>query len=436
MLGLPIDRAAVPRLRLRFDAFKKLGTAHTLWNLVGVAAIVWWLLYWRYALLKWHVKGSPATWYDPFRFLSLDFLHNYQAVQCWLSGGDPFRADFGDPVGRKLCYPPVVLVFFAWCKLLSVGKAIAVWTVALGALTAVGAAAAWHARRALGLTPVPIVFAIAAVICSGPASYALERGNYDLLLVPCVLLTAWGLRHSGWRWDLLVGYSLAAAFCLKIYPGLLFAVPLVLGRFRTLGWAGLFIAAMLSFHMSNLPIFATNLRELTDSHLVDTLPAPPPMMHSIPWGWKSTWEGSRFAELALIPGTVAAGLIVGSLLIGILWRLMRCPDPRPALLPVLLWTLAAATFVPKVSNDYNLVFLPMAMLAVWDRRDPFPVQAGLVLACLVLQPVAFPLSHTVIFGFKILGLILTSYCVARRLSDLPTTPSDPVERATEGFHAG
>ncbi len=412
-------------------------SAHAFWNLVGLAALVWWALYWRYAILKWHVKGSPTTWYDPFAFLSLDFLHNFQAVNFWFAGGDPYRANFGDPIGRKLCYPPIVLVFFFWCKLLPVGKAIAVWTVALGAFATLGGVAAWGARRALGLSPVPVFFAVAAIVCSGPASYALERGNYDLLLVPYLLLAAWGLRRSGWRWDLLVGYALAAAICLKIYPGLLLAAPFALRRWRALGCTTAFVALLLSFQPHNLPIFEANLRELTTLHEVDTLPAAPPMIHSIPWGWKATWEGTRLGVLAKIPGPVAAGAIIGSLLAWVSLGLYRCRDPRAAILPFLLWTLAAATFVPKVANDYNLVFLPMAMLAVWDRRDPLPVHAGLALACLVLQPVGFAMSHSVIFGFKILGLMLTAYCLACRLRELrESTPTDPADRATEGFHAG
>ncbi len=436
-LGLPNDTAAAPRARIRFDSFRKLPTAQAIWNLVGVAVLVWWALYWRYAILKWHVKGSPTTWYDPFAFLSLDFLHNFQAVNFWFSGGDPFRADFGDPIGRKLCYPPIVLVFFAWCKLLPVGKAIAVWTAALGAFAALGALAAWRARRDLGLTPVPALFALAAVLASGPASYAMERGNYDLLLVPFLLLAAWGLRREGWPWDLLVGYALAAAIGLKIYPGLLLAAPFVLRRWRALGCTAAFVALMFSFQPHNLPIFVENLRDLTARHEVETLPAAPPMVHSISWGWTATWEGTRLAELAMVPGPIAAGAIVGSLLAWVSLGLYRCRDPRPAVLPFLLWTLAAATFVPKVANDYNLVFLPMAMLAVWDRRDPLPVHAGLALACLVLQPVGFAMSHSVVFGFKILGLVLTAYCLASRLRELRESPrTDSSNSATEGVHAG
>jgi Glycosyltransferase family 87 len=428
----PIDRtvAGAPRP----DVWRRPWSAHTFWNLIGLAALVVWALYWNHAIKKWHVKSSPVMWFQPYEFVSLDFLHNYQASRFWINGGDPFRADFGDPIGRKLCYPPIVLVYFAWCKLLPVGAAIAVWTIALGGCAAIGALAAWLVRREMGLTPVPIVFAVAAIVTSSATLYAMERGNYDLLLVPCAMLAAWGLRRTGWLADGVAGYALGLALCLKIYPGLLLAVPLLFGRWRTLGCTAAFVAAFLAFQSHNLPIFAKNLLELTTSHDADALAMPSPVSHSISYSWKALWSGTRFALLAKIPGTVAAGLIVGGLLSWIAWRLHRCGNPRSAILPVLFWVLAAATFVPKVSNDYNLTFLTLAVLAVWDRRDPVAVHVGFGMLVLMLQPLGFPIAPSVVLGIKIASLALAAYCLASRLREL--TPIDPADRATEGFHAG
>lgn len=428
-----IDRTRAPDLRA---AVRGLWSAHTFWNLVGLAALVVWALYWNYAIKKWHVKASPVMWFQPYEFVSLDFLHNFQAVNYWFAGGDPYRADFGDPIGRKLCYPPIVLVCFAWCKLLPVGKAIAVWTIALGGCAALGALAAWRSRRELGLAPVPILFALAAVVTNSATLYAMERGNYDLLLVPCAVLAAWGLRRTGWRADGVAGYALGLAFCLKLYPGLLLAVPLVMGRWRTLGCTAAFVGLFLAFQSHNLPIFAKNLSELSISHDVDTLAMPSPVSHSISYSWKALWSGTRFGALARIPGSVAAGLIVGGLSIWVAWRFHRAGRPPTVILPALFWVLAAATFVPKVSNDYNLTFLSLAVLAVWDRRDPVAVHAGFGLLCLMLQPLGFPIQPSVVLGVKIAGLALAAYCLACRIRESQSTPTNPADRATEGFHSG
>lgn len=435
-LGLPIDTAAGPRLGFRVESLKKLLTAHAFWNIVGLAALIWWATYWNSAVKKWHVPRSPATWYGPYEFISLDFLHNYQASRFWIAGGDPYRAEFGDPIGRKLCYPPIVLVYFSWCKLLSVGKAIAVWTVVLGTLSCLGAYAAWRHRRELGLAPVPVLFALAAVATSAPVAYAMERGNYDLLIVPCILLAAWGLRKTGWRWDILVGYCVGLAICLKVYPGLMLVAVLAMRRYRAAGCVAAFVALFLSFQFHNLPIFEANLRELSIQHNVNTILSPPAVIHSIPYGWKSTWADTRLGLLAKIPGTVAAGVIVGGLTLWIAIGVWRCRDPRPIVLPLLLWLTAAATFVPKVSSDYNLVFLPMAVLALWDRRDPLFVHVGLGLLGLALQPIAFPFGTGALFGIKVAGMGLVAVCLANRLRELDQRPTDPTTQATEGFHVG
>ncbi len=415
-------------------SIRKYLNARTFWNVVGIAALIWWATYWNNSVRKMHVRPSPPTWYEPFQFLSLDFLHNYQASRFWLDGHDPYRANFGDPIGRKLCYPPIVLVYFSWCKLLSVGKAIGVWTIALGLMASLGAYAAWLARRRLGLTPVPVFFALAAVVTSVPVAFAMERGNYDLLLVPCILLVAWGFRRTGWLPDAVIGYGLGLAICLKVYPGLLLAALVVRGRFRAVGLTAAAVAAFLSFQSHNLPIFLENLREIARLHEAETLALPPTVVHSIPFCWKATWDGTKLGFLAKVPGTYAAAAVVGGLLAWVCLGLYRCRDPRDLAVPLLFWIAAAATFVPKVSNDYNLVFLPMAVLALWDRRDPVYVHVGLGFLCLILQPIGFHMAPSVLFGIKVAALGLTAHCLVSRLRERNEHAIPP--RATEGFHAG
>lgn len=401
-------RAAVGR-----PGWKGIKPSHVALSLVALLVLVWWGGAWNRAVKKWKLKNSPVAWYDPYDFVSLDFLHNYQASRFWLSGHDPYREDFKDPIGRKLCYPPVVLACFAWCKLLPVQKAIAVWTLSLGCLAGLGAVAAWQTRRRLGLAPVPLLVTVAAVVTSAPVAFAMERGNYDLLVVPLILLMAWGLRRSGWRADGVIAAALGLAICLKVYPGLLGFALLALGRWRAAGLTAVAVAALLGFQAHNLPVFVQNLRALSDSmqvHGLNVLPAT----HSLTFTWKPLWFGSQLGVLTVIPGAVAAAAVVGGLLLWASWHVRRSADPGPLLVPYLLWTAAAATFVPRVSNDYNLVFLPMAALAVWDRRDSVPAHVALGFFCLVMQPVSFGLSTSVLFGFKVAGLVATAACLVSR----------------------
>src|SRR5262249_42924914 len=83
---------------------------------VGVALLVVWGLWWKSSLRHNHLVGGHLTWVEVYHYLGVDFLNNYRASRHWLAGGDPYREPFGDPLGRKLCYPPAVLPAFAWCN--------------------------------------------------------------------------------------------------------------------------------------------------------------------------------------------------------------------------------------------------------------------------------------------------------------------------------
>jgi Glycosyltransferase family 87 len=403
----------------RFTRLRRSLTPFVLLNIAGIVVLVWWVLFWNHSVKKWQVRNSPTTWYGPYEFIAVDFLHNYQASQFWLEGGNPYTHDFQDPLGRKLCYPPIVLVTFAWCKLLPVAKAIGVWTIALGLLACVGAFAAWRSRRELKLAPVPMLAAVAMIATCSPVAFAMERGNYDLMIVPLVLLSAWALRRRGWWADGVLGYAIGLAICLKVYPGLMLVAILALRRWRAIGFVAAFAAMFLAFQWQNMPIFLANLRELSATNAAEQAKwdAIPPATHSLANSWAPLWSQSKLQFLTRIPGTIMLALLVGGLLLWVGWHVVRCANPDRVVLPLLLWIMTAATFVPSVSNDYNLVWLPLAMLAAWDKRDPVFVHVGLGFACLYLQPIAFHISTSVLFGFKLAALVLVAQCVVNRLQE-------------------
>ena len=85
---------------------------------------------------------------------------------------------------------------------------------------------------------------------------------------------------------------------------------------------------------------------------------------------------------------------------------------------LLLWVVALATFVPMVSNDYNFCFLPLTVVAVWDRRDPLLVHVALVLLLLWWQPIAISLGDRTLFWFKLLGLCAAAVSLVERTCEL------------------
>ena len=405
---------------------------------VGTILLVWWVSYWVRGVKDNRLGDSPLTWYSPYQFLGVDFLHNYRAARYSLFEGNPFREDFDDPVRepkvRKLVYPPIVLPCFYWCGLVGDERtAIILWMVALMGFATAGGVAAWRARKRLGLTDVPLPLVLAAVLINGPVSFAVERGNYDLLIVPLALTAAYALNRRSLAWDAAAGACLALAVGLKAYPGVLVAGLIPLRRWRALAFTLAFGAAFIAYRFDDLKVAAANLSELAYDHdpernLAAALPDPKtrhplPATHSITASWYTLWAHTKLRALAKIPPAVATGLIVCSMLGWVAYRLYRCPTPDPFLVPVFLWAVALGTFVPTVANDYSLVFLPMAALAVWDRRDPPAVHAALGFLLVVLQPVSFYFSPSVALGGKVAGVIAVGFCLAARLRE--KTPGSP-----------
>ena len=104
--------------------------------------------------------------------------------------------------------------------------------------------------------------------------------------------------------------------------------------------------------------------------------------HSLTIGWKHLWENSRVAWLNRVPGNVAALGLLMPLAGWVSFRIYRCSQASNLALPYFVWLAGLATFLPQIANDYNLVYLPLAALILWDRRDP-------VLVHLMMTPLLF-----------------------------------------------
>jgi hypothetical protein len=143
-----------------------------------------------------------------------------------------------------------------------------------------------------------------------------------------------------------------------------------------------------------------------------------PHGHSLTGAWAAYWPDSRLPGLARVPGAVAWAVLVLPLAGWVSLRLARCTERGPLLYPYLLWLTAGATFLPAISNDYNLVFLPLAALAVWDPRDALPVHA--VLGCLFVwwQPLQLPVEPYLFLLLKLAGFAAVGFSLAGRVPSL------------------
>src|SRR5438105_7977423 len=202
-------------------------------GVAGALALVLWCAVWASSIQHHRLRGGQWTWFPGFQYLGVDFLSGYQAARHWLDGGDPYREPFGDPLDRPVCYPRVILPFFAWTHWLRPYRATVLGIAALALLAGLGAWVSWRTRQRLGLQRVPRSFVLAAVLCSTPVLFALERGNWDLLVLPCLIVSAWALERRSRQADIAMGIVLALAAWIKIYPGLLVLALVIFRRPRS-----------------------------------------------------------------------------------------------------------------------------------------------------------------------------------------------------------
>jgi Glycosyltransferase family 87 len=402
---------------------------------VAALLLLVWLAWWFANLVADHFVGGSKTWIPRYHFLAVDFLHNYHAVQAWWNGGNPYLEPFNptDPSDRYV-YPPLALRVFSWCAALPPQLATAVWIIVLGGIASLAALHCWGERGELGLWRARLPAFVASFLWSTPVLFAMERGNYDLLVLGLVLAAGAFLSR---RYDILAGVCLAVAAWLKVYPALAGLTLVVLWRPRAILAA---LAAGLIIVLLDIPgtaDFLYSLRVIMPLHVPTTHGVMHETMHTITGCWGLLWAHTPLDWLAVIPGQAAWAVLMLPPVAWVSYRLARCATPEKLLVPYLLWVTAVATFLPSVSNDYNLVFLPLAGLTVWDRRDP--VLAHVLLALMVVwwQPFLLPVGPRLLFVCKLAGVYGVAVCLVGRLTEqgvraarVGDGPSDPIARAS------
>jgi len=340
------------------------------------------------------------------------YRHVDRPARIWWNGGNPYADQ-----ECFFAYPPSEMRLFAWVNCLNPRTALMVWLIVM---TAIIAAAAWAAsrwRRDLSLGEISPLAAIVLMLFSTPVLFAMERGQYDPLSLLPILAALPLLKHkSGWV-QFLAGAILCIAPWVKAYPGLIAVGLLGLRRWRAL--AGFVIVgvvvALLDFAELQRFFVNNNLHIQKAEDLTRVFPnGPCPWNHPLALSVSCLWLRTEYRWLGFLPGKIIAA---GLLLVPLAWvtyHVFRSPGRDKVAYPYLLWIVALATFVPPISNDYNLCFLPLAVLAVWDRRDPLLVQVGLALLLLWWQPISMSTTGYPMLAAKLLGLYATGICVVER----------------------
>ncbi len=370
--------------------------------------IVWWVLSYRQA----HLWSGEATWIPMLPWMAADFrFHIDHTARIWVSGGDPYGP--GEMVTATFPYPPLVPRLFSWVSLMSAREAIGVWLTTLAVVCVLATREVWRTRRALGLTRVPPAVLLVGILYSTPVVVAMERGQCDAIILPLLMLSV-GLLRTGTRAaDAGAGSVLALAAWVKYYPGLL-----LIGLIATRRWR-----ALLVFLVVGAAIGLADLRGVRRSIENGALLARQagkdietchPLHHSIPLCWSLVWTRIGWPWVSRIPGALAAAAILGPLLAVVSLRVAKSPNASRLLYPYFLWIVSAATFALPYSNDYNLVSLPMAALAVWDRRDRIFIHSLFGFLVIWWQPFRIPIDGSVVFFVKLGGLLAVGMSIAAR----------------------
>jgi SAM-dependent methyltransferase len=376
---------------------------------LALAIWVWW---WIASLSGFALRTPLESWLPVWRFLGLDLMHNYLGARAWLDGVNPYLQPFGDPRGLY-AYPPIVLPLFGWAAWVrDPAVVVGIWVFVIAAGCGL---CLWQVRRFRlreGLTDVPLLAMLALVLWSAPVVFAMERGNCDVLVLICIVFAAMALKTAGNRSaDTIAGAFLALAAMIKIYPLMAIAVLIGLRRWRVISvmMAGVVLALLIPGQVTlqwldvmktmqgdrlNPVLEILNWLQGQAGHasLLELKQAVVAShgfwgsLHSPGNWWPAFWLRLGSPSIATWPLLVAQVVTLAPVTLWGLWRIYRATDGARLILPVLLWIMTAATFWMPLSYDYNLIYLPLLILALWDRRHAGWVHAALALSLLWWLP--------------------------------------------------
>ncbi len=376
------------------------------------------VFWWAASLLRGRLYGITSSWF-PVPALRADFAIGTDGPsRVWLHGENPYLVE-----ALGFIYPPFVLPLFAWTSLFSPVTAYVIFLLGIGLFAAAGAYESWRSRNRCGDRTLPPLTCIAAILFSTPVLFCMERGNYDLTVLPFVIAAVYLLRRNSDLSDVLAGILLACTPWLKVYPGLVIVGLLALRRWRStaaFGTTGLAIGLM------HLPLVLQWIeRNAFFSNRVMSMSRAAPhsgvnhWWHSLTEAWPHVWNNCPppLSWLSMIPGSLACVLLLGPQLVWVSWVVYRSPQISNMIYPYFVWIIALASFVPPVANDYSLFFLPLAVIAVWRRNDPKFVQVAFLLLFLWWQPFGLPINGRLLMLFKLGGLAAAGYCLTRRVKE-------------------
>jgi hypothetical protein len=327
------------------------------------------------ALLDWLAIPHLGIWF-------LDTYALLASSDALASGLDPYGPNPLDHLSRPHVYPS----WWLYLGQLGLTRADHVW-LGLAVGLAFSAAVAARLRPRSGGEALWY----AAVWCSPPVIFALERANNDLVVfvllaavVPCVLA-------AGRGWRLLAILLVAIAAALKFYPLVALLLALPGANRREIGRNALAVGIVAALVGANL------LSELTRVHGITPQPRGLVSFGATAFAPVLEWSGSG-------PKVLVA--VIGVALVAAWWRSRRFEGWQVAAADQAAWysfvlgaVLLTGCFFAGLNYTYRLVFALWLAPLLWqlprDGRAPVAVRrlarltGALLLAVLWLAPVLY-----------------------------------------------
>jgi hypothetical protein len=390
--------------------------ANSILTICGYLLLLLAIVFWGVTVKQGQIPWGKQTWIT-YPLLGADFwTHCDLGARQWSQGIDVYAEK-----RHLLHYPPMAYHLFAWTPFFDSLTAQRIW-LALSILIAVaGVWGSYRTRQRLCLERIPFVFLLGITLFSFPVIFSIERGNYDLLVVLIILLSLRIIRSQIRFSHFWAGCLFAVAPWIKLYPGLMGLGFLTLRWWRVLcGFVFTGLALGLLEIKDNIK-FMDNMKlqiSRIDALSAITKPTYFPWSHSLPMAWFNIMKAWGMHSLQRFPGGPIAAVILVPLLVWVCVRVYRCPEPEKLIYPLLLWLNALATFFPLIANDYNLLYLPICIIAVYRMTDPWYVQAGLASLMLWWQPFSLPINSYLLLGIKLIGLAIAGWCIVKRATEM------------------
>lgn len=397
----------------------------------GSALLAAWVVWWAESLWRLSLRGASYTW-DRVPFFGADFTtETDHAARLWLSGVDPY-------VSREWLfhYPPLVIRLFSWVTFFDSETALRIWIVALIAVLVLGALRALRVREKLGVESVPVGLALTLVLFSSPVIFALERSNFDLITLAAVLVACSLFERESRHAELLAGCILAVGPWVKLYPGAMLLGLVALRRWRALAGfvvagvaIGLAAPAETVRSFESLAVAVERIKTLCALDAAHPWETYHPWTHSLSVAWIKATQSAASTPLApflaKVPPELAALALISLPALWVSGRVYKSDNRGALSYPLLAWLNALGSCIGVIANDYSLVFLPMAALAVCSGKDSRAGKAALLASAIAFQPFGLNVSGGWMLIAKLLALGAVGSSLVRRAAELDTALSLP-----------